>query len=421
MTINLNPPRGFRDLYPPEKQIQEYIFDKLKNTANLFGFSFYDGPILENIAIYLDKTSKELIQRQTFSVKTKNETLIMRPEMTPSLARMIANKTGQLNFPLKLFNLGLRFRYEAPQKGREREFYQADFDILGSDSIISDAEIINTAVKIFTSFGATEKDFVLYINSRQEMEKNLLKLGFSKKIYKQLLEIIDKQDKVSNDSFIKSLLSVDNNKQRVKKLVNFLFSTRQEVSSYFVELFSILKKLKIDKYCQVNYNIVRGLDYYTGLVFEIKQKGPFQLKRALLGGGRYDNLISNFNPKNNIQGVGFAASDVAIWEFLQTNKLLPNTFPAKTKVLATIFDPTLIDTSIKIVNLLRKNNISAEFYLDLKKLDKQLKYADKKGIPYVIIIGPEEAKSKVYKLKNMKTGEQKTFDEKKLIEFLISN
>jgi len=409
MLINLNPPRGFRDLYPEEKIFQDYIFSILKKVAESFGFSSYEGPILENIEIYLGKTSKELIERQTFQIKTKKEVLLMRPEMTPSLARMIAKKANQLVLPIKLFNTGLRFRYEMPQKGREREFYQSDFDIIGTNSILSDAEIINVAVSIFLNFGASEENFIIYINSRIELEKNFADLGFKTNQFKPLLSIIDKQDKISNDEFIKLLLIIDKNKEKIKKLVNFLYTTREKKSPYFLELFSYLKQMGIDKYCQINYNITRGLDYYTGLVFEVREKGPFQLKRALLGGGRYNNLISDFNPKIKIPGVGFATSDVVLWEFLKNNNLFPkNLNPIPTKVLVTIFSSELTSQSVNIVKNLRKNNINVELYLDSEtKLDKQLKYADKKGIPYVIIIGPEEAKNNTLKLKDMKTGDQK--------------
>jgi len=423
MLINLNPPRGFRDLYPEEKIIQDYIFSQLKKVAQSFGFSSYEGPILEDIKIYLGKTSRELIEKQTFQIKTKQEVLLMRPEMTPSLARMIAKKAGQLVFPLKLFNTGLRFRYEMPQKGREREFYQSDFDILGTNSLLSDAEIINVAVSIFLNFGASKNDFVIYINSRIEMEKNLLNLGFEKNQFKLLLSIIDKQDKLSNDEFIKLLLTIDKAEEKIQKLVNFLYSQREEKSPYFIELFSYLKKMGIDKYCQINYNITRGLDYYTGLVFEVREKGQFQLKRALLGGGRYDNLISDFNPRIKISGVGFATSDVVLWEFLENKNLLPENLNAiPTEILVTIFSSELTNKSIDIAEDLRKNNINVELYLDNKtKLDKQLKYANKKSIPYVVIIGPEEVEKGIVVLKDMRTGEQFKLTQEELLKFLISN
>lgn len=419
MAINLNPIRGMRDLYPENKKNQDYIFEKIKQVANRFGFLSYDAPILENIEIYLDKTAKELIDRQTFQVKTKdNELLVMRPEMTPSLARIVAKKAAQLTFPLKLFNLGLRFRYEAPQKGRAREFYQADFDILGSTSLLADAEIINVAIEIFKTLGAKKNDFILYLNSRQEIETKLFQLGFNQKQYPKLLSAIDKKDKVSPERFSQILFSIEQNSNKVKKLTSLLNSRKPSSSPYFKQLFSLLKKLKIDQYCQYNPNIVRGLDYYTGLVFEIWPKDK-KIKRALLGGGRYDNLISNFDPKNKISGIGFATSDVILLEFLKSKKLLPSILSPEAKVLVSVFNQQLLDKSIEIISLLRKNNISSEIFFDDKKLDKQLKYADKKGIPYVIIIGPEEASTGKVIFKDMKSSKQQILSIEEVVKQLI--
>ena len=156
----LNPLKGFRDLYPEEKGVQNFIFEKIRSVARLLGYEEYDGPIVESMDLYENKSSKELLERQTFQITSKKgNSLVLRPEMTPSLARMVANKASDLTFPIKLFNIGPRFRYEAPQKGRSREFYQADFDILGTNSIVSDAESIFTVVSIFKMLQADEKDF----------------------------------------------------------------------------------------------------------------------------------------------------------------------------------------------------------------------------------------------------------------------
>ena len=266
--VNVNPLKGFRDFYPKEKGVQNFVFKKIREVAKLLGYEEYDGPVVEPMELYLNKTSKELIDKQTFKIQDKNNNiLVLRPEMTPTLARMVANKTQNIIFPTKLFNIGLRYRYEAPQKGREREFYQMDFDILGSDSLISDAESIYTAIKIFQVFGSSDKDFVLYINSRSEMEKCLLKLGFDKKLFGKLFKIIDKQDKINNKTFVNLLLSIEKDRTKVNALVNFLYTKRVEKSEYFNQLFQLLKEYRIDQYCQINYNITRGLDYYTGLVF----------------------------------------------------------------------------------------------------------------------------------------------------------
>ena len=422
MSKNLQPIRGFRDLYPQEKRIQDYIFEKLKKVAALFGFEAYDGPLLEQIDLYLGKTSEELIKRQTFQITYKKEkTLVMRPEMTPSLARMIAQREQQLIFPLRLFNLGLRYRYEAPQKGREREFYQADFDILESESVLADVEILNVVIAIFLQFGADEKDFVVYINSRTFIQKQLYSFGIEENKIKKVIEVIDKKEKVGNADLRSLLIQCELNENQCKKIIVFLNTPIDQNTSYFKKLFDILHMYNISKYIKINPSIVRGLDYYTGLVFEVKEKGG--MTRSLMGGGRYDNLIADFGASRKISGVGFATSDVILWEFLKDKNLIPELKTKLTKVLVAVFpqekngkdnvvgdaDLRPLQKSIAIVNFLRHNNIPSELYPETdKKLDKQLKYADKNKIPFVIIIGHEEIKNNVVKIKNMKTREQTT-------------
>jgi histidyl-tRNA synthetase len=360
----------------------------------------------------MGKSSEELVKEQTFQVTDKNgDTFVMRPEMTPSLARMVASKSNQLIFPLRLFNLGLRYRYEAPQKGREREFYQADFDLLGSDSLIADAEILSLSIEIFKSLGAKKGDFIVYVNSRKELENYLVNLGYVKEQTKTLFKAIDRQDKVSNEEFIKLLLTIDGDKEKAEKLVKFLNTARLEDSAYFVELAKIMEKYGYPYegekgYWQVNYNITRGLDYYTGIVFEVKEIGG--MKRSLLGGGRYDNLVASYNPSANIQGVGFATSDVVLLEFIKDKNLIPQLTSKSTKYLVTVFGEETVSQSVTVAQQLRTNGVAAEVYPDSgKKLDKQIKYADRNGIPYIIIIGSEEVAKNIVKVKNLKTGEQK--------------
>ncbi|HLL60616.1 MAG TPA: histidine--tRNA ligase [Candidatus Nitrosocosmicus sp.] len=405
--INLNAQKGFRDLYPKDKTIQNYIFKKLRETASLFGFEEYDGPLVENINLYLEKSSKDLVENQTFQLTSRkeDEQLVLRPEMTPTLARMIASKENELIFPLKLFNLGLRYRYEAPQKCREREFYQADFDILGTNLSLADAEILNVVVNLFLSFGAKQEDFTVYINSRKYIEESMKKVGIvDKELQKEVINLIDKKDKLTTEKFTENISKLNLNKSQ-NDWINSLKISDLKDSYFFSELTEQLKILGIEKYIKFNPLIVRGLDYYTDLVFEVKSS---DLNRSLLGGGRYDNLISYFGGKNNISGVGFATSDVVLWQFLLDKKLVPNLTPKTSKILVTIFAEDLIEESIKMTQYLRRLNIATELYLDpTKKLDKQLKYANQNNIPFVLILGPEEKEKGKVKIKDMKTGEQK--------------
>lgn len=422
----LNPLKGFRDLYPEEKGVQNFIFEKIRSIARLLGYEEYDGPIVEPVALYENKTSKELLERQTFQIKNKKgEIFVLRPEMTPSLARMIANKAGQLTFPLKLYNIGSRFRYEAPQKGRSREFYQADFDILGTNSIVSDALSIYTLISIFEALGFKQKDFKVYINSRTYIEEKLLNIKIQKEQFSSILNIIDKKEKVSKQDFENMLKDEKLTQDQISSINNLIESPiSYSEYPYFKELFSLLSSYGVDQYCEINMATVRGLDYYTGVVFEAVEisNDETSLNRSLFGGGRYDNLVSDFNNKLKIPGVGFATSDVILLEFLQNKKLIPADLLKPSSCLITIFNNELLPKSVELAAYLKKNNITSELYPDSEtKLDKQLKYADKKKIPYVLIIGPAELKLNKIKVKNMKTGEQKDLSNEELLKLLISN
>ena len=401
--------RGFTDLYPREKALQQFVFSAFREVAKQFGFEEYDGPIVEPVSLYANKSSEELLEKQTFQIKPRGEDdqWILRPEMTPTLARMIAAKERELIFPLKYFNIGPRFRYEAPQKGRSREFWQTDFDILGSNSILSDAEILVSAISILRKLGFTDDEFEVQINSRAYLQSQLLEIGVRQEQLGEVLQQIDRMDK--------SDVKVDDS---VKKLIDS--SVTSENDPYFKELFQYLKEYGVDKLCSINLRVVRGLDYYTGLVFEIKKRNATG-RVTLLGGGRYANLISNFNEKSEIAGVGFAVSDIALLAYLAEKNKLPNISSKPTKVLVTVFNKDTVNASIEIVSQLRKVNIAAELYPETdKKLEKQLKYADRNNIPYVLIIGPEEVEKKVYKLKDLKTKEQKELTKEELVKVLSS-
>ncbi len=401
----LQPLRGFRDIYPKEKGVQRFIYETVQKVADELGYESYDGPVVEPMDLYINKTSEELLNRQTFQIKDKkDQTLVLRPEMTPTLARMIATKAGELTLPLKLFNFGLRFRYEAPQKGRSREFNQADFDILGGEQLITDAEILKTLVELFLSLGSTQRDFKILISSRDLLNKILIREGLSEKTIPSLLKIIDDVDKISDKELDSRLNKLGLTKEDYSRIISSKIKPKD--SEYFDKLLDLLGQYGIRDFIDINLSVVRGLDYYTDLVFEVKDLG--EIKRSLGGGGRYKNLVSEYNSKVNVSGVGFAVSDVMIEEFLREKNLLPEISTKKTQVLVTVF-PDLLNESVNAVKKLRENDISSELYLESdKKLDKQLKYADKNKIPYVLLIGNEEKEKNVVKLKNMKERTEET-------------
>jgi len=397
----IKPIRGFRDRFPDDKILQEYIFATARSVLRRRGFEEYDGPLLEPIGLYEGKTSNELLTEQAFSlIDKKGRKLLLRPEMTPTLARMVASQADQLVFPVRMFNIGLRYRYEAPQRGRNRELYQIDFDILGSDSVLADAEFLSTAVDLYKKFGGDENNLVVYINSRSVLSKALEKVGISSEKIPEVISIIDKRDKLAQQDFIDLLdaKSVDSG-----AILHFLDNPKNYKDN-FSDLLEAIGALEIDSYIKVKPFFVRGLDYYTGLVFEVWAKKG--LNRAIGGGGRYDNLVERYGSRK-IPGIGMAMSDTAIIEFIKENRIkIPDLTPSLSTLLVTVFSRELASKSFEAIRFLRKNNIPCELYAGIEKLPKQFKYANKKGLDYVLIIGPDEAMEGKVTLKTMTTGEQ---------------
>lgn len=399
--------KGFRDYYPEDWAFQTWLYQKVKEVSESFGFQEYEGPIVEPLDLYSVK-SEELASKRGFTWPDKTgKLLILRPEMTPTLARMVASKENSLTFPVKWFTYGRRFRYEQPQTGRTREFSQWDIDTLGLNGPGADAEIIAIAANFYKKIGLTPDEVKIKINDRKFFEEKLIELGIPKNEMVSIFKIIDKKAKVSLQTFETMLADAGLPNQIIKNL-NDVLNDKQSFlkSDWLKKIFSLLKEYGVDKYVEFDTSIVRGLDYYTRTVFEgwdINGK-----LRAIFGGGRYDNLTKDVGGKQKIPGVGFAMGNMMIEQILKANNKYPILEVNKTKVLITVFSPTLLSKSIETAKTLRESGISTEIYPDeTAKLDKQLKYADKKGIPYVVIIGPEEAESKTVTLKNLKTKEQK--------------
>lgn len=402
--VILQPIKGFRDFYPESMAFRNWLFGKMRKVSRLFGYQEYEGPILEPVSLYEAKSGEELVKKQTFRLKDRGgRHLALRPELTPTLARMVAAKQYELAFPLRWFSIGPRFRYEAPQKGRAREFYQWDVDLVGINTPEADAEIIALACRFFQELGLTNKEVVIKINNRRFMDFKLSLIEIPKKLIPLVFRAIDKQ---AVDKLQKQGLTLSQVVELKKILTDRDFSFESEE---LTQNFSTLKDLGVDKFVEFDPRVVRGLDYYTGTVFEARdRKGKF---RAILGGGRYDNLIELFGGRA-LSGVGFAAGDIVIEEVLKDYGRLPaksEVRPNPTCILITVFDNSTFRESLKAFTILQSMGINTEIYPDSKvKLDKQLKYADRKDIPYVLILGPEEITSGKATLKNLSTGKQET-------------
>ena len=407
--------KGTRDFYPSDWAFQKWLFAKMREISERFGYQEYEGPILEPLALYEAKSGEELVKKQTFILTDRGgKKLALRPELTPSLARMVAQKQEELVKPIRWYSIGRRWRYEKPQRGRTREFYQWDIDLIGPENPEADAEIIALACEFLKSVGLTPKEVKIKVNNRRLMDFKLSLIGIPKKKVGEVFAAIDKRPKMNQGDWKKYLSEIGLDELQIKDLTGILadFDFSDE-SEELIQIFSTLKDLGVKKYVEFDPNIVRGLDYYTGTVFEtIDTQGKF---RSILGGGRYDNLVEVVGGKK-LPGVGFACGDVVLKEVLKEYNKLPKLKVKTARVLVTVFDESLYRNSLKVTCQLRKMGIDTEIYLEPAKLDKQLRYANRKSIPFIIIIGPEEVERKSAVLKNMKTGVQRTLSVEKIIE-----
>lgn len=418
--LTTQPYKGARDFYPEDMRIRNYIFDTWKTVCKRYGFEEYDFPFLEPLEIYEAKSGEELVNKQIYNLNDRGgRRLAIRPEKTPSVARLVAGKIKQLPRPIKWFNIGNCWRFEKPQKGRGREFFQLDCDIFGLENVIADAEVFSIPVEIMLELGAKEKMFEVRVNNRRFTEfylREVVKLdGGTAKRNTQMyavIKTIDSKPKISEDEFTQLLEEARLKPDQIDKLDKLLEADLKFVEKYkgenkgageLIQFFELVAQKGFSAFFKFSPEIMRGLDYYTGNVMEQFDLDP-ENNRSMYGGGRYDDLASLYVDEK-IPGVGFAMGDVTLLEFLKGWKLLP-TLSTETKVYITIFDKNTQEKSSQIAQELRKAGINTTSALEIQKLDKQLKYADRKGIPYVIIAGPSEIKKGVVILKDMKAKKQ---------------
>lgn len=412
--------KGFRDFYPEDMAFQTWFYQNIKQVSESFGFQEYEGPTIETLDLYAAKSGEELVKKQAFTLKDQSgKILALRPELTPTLARMVAQKAGSLTFPVKWFSYGRRFRYEKPQRGRGREFNQWDIDILGPENLEADAEIICVAAAFYQKVGLTPNEVKIKINDREFLQEKLTSINIPKEKALKIFKIIDKKGKVKKEIFEEMLNDEGLAGDQIIKLLKILEDKDAYKESFWLSgIFAIVKNMGFADFIEFEPCVVRGLDYYTRTVFEgWDQKGEF---RSIWGGGRYDDLTAEVGGKVRIPGVGFAMGDMIVEEVLKANSKYPLLKVNAAKVLVTIFSKELENESLRIANELRKGGINTEIYLEPEaKLDKQLKYADKKGVPYVIILGPDEVKKGGFIIKNMATKTQKFFSNtQSLSEFI---
>ncbi|MEM3370155.1 MAG: histidine--tRNA ligase [Candidatus Woesearchaeota archaeon] len=406
--------RGTRDFYPEEKRIQNYIFEVWKSAALKFGFEEMDGPLLEPVELWHEKSGSEIEEQMYVLTDRGGRRLAVRPEMTPTLGRMVAQRFKELTKPIKWFSIQRFWRYEKPQSGRLREFWQLNIDTLGTESMKADSEIIASAVWIMRSFGLAKDDFVVRINNRRLLSSLLRNAGVDAEKVKDACRILDKRDKLSPSDFRQMLSDSGISSSAVQKILNFESLKIEDISqmdldeegkkglSELKELLSYLSAYGISEYCKFDLTLARGLDYYTGTVFEVFDTS--KEFRAIAGGGRYDNLVSQFGG-DKCPGVGYAMGDVVLELFLRRKGKLPELNREIDFFVACTSD-SLYFKAVEIAQRLRQRNYSVAVDVMERSLSKQLKYANTIGVRRLLIVGEDELLKGAVKLKDMNSGSE---------------
>ena len=398
--------KGFRDFLPAEKRKRDFVLEKIKKGFEIFGFEPLESPAIEYASLLLGKYGEEA-DRLVYTFKDRGDRKVaLRYDQTVPLARIAIQYKDKLSNPFKRYQIQNVWRAEKPQKGRFREFLQCDIDIINNPSLLADAEVIVCAINIAKKLGF--KNTKMLINNRREVFGDLSP---------KYISSIDKLDKIGKQGVISDLIKKGMDKKTAENKINSI--SNKKPTPDILSLFKYLEKfgLKENKDFVFEPTLARGLDYYTSTIFELTSSD--YKSGSLGGGGRYDNLIGSFFNNNvNIPAVGFSFGFDRLIEAIQELDLFPKNMNfSSTQVLVAVFNKEYLGNSIETSTLLRNNKINSEVYLNsATPLDKQLKYADKKAIPWVIIIGPDETKENKIMLKNLETMKQEKLSLKNAIE-----
>jgi len=405
--------RGTRDFYPEDMRLRNWLFDNFTNASLLHGFEEYDAPVLEYEELYTRKQGEEITQ-QLYSFQDKgNRKVALRPEMTPSLARMVMARAGGLPMPIKWFSIPQCWRYERTQRGRGREHYQWNVDIWGTTEISADAELISVLVTFFEGIGLTAKDIVIRVSSRKVLEEVLGSLGLEGDIFAQTCIIVDKMDKLSSDVIEDQLSDLGHDSRVITTIqavlgikdMNSLKEALKDESVAVSELnllFDAIDSYGISEWVEFDASIVRGLAYYTGAVFEAHDRtGEF---RAICGGGRYDKLLSTLGGKD-LPATGFGFGDMVIMELLAEKNLIPELVSDIDDIVIPL-NSDLRNAAVMVAASLRNSGRTVDLVLEDKKMKWAFKHAERIGAARLVLLAPDEWSRKMVKIKDLDTGEE---------------
>ncbi|MFA5998292.1 MAG: histidine--tRNA ligase [Candidatus Paceibacterota bacterium] len=402
--LSTDPYKGVRDFYPADWRRLDALFARVRETLRQWGYEEYNASPLERAELYEAKTSEEIVGEQTYTFTDRGDRRVtLRPEMTPTLARMVAGKRRELAFPLRWFSIGDRFRYERPQKGRLREFYQADIDLVGLPEGEADMEIVQIASAILKAFGAAENSFIIRINSRTLLSAACAAAGLTGDDVRQYLRLLDKKSKMAPEAFAAASATISA-KDPLALIENS--SEDSTVAGEKRRLLDFIESLKARGVGNVVFDsgITRGFDYYTGMIFEVYDTNPAN-PRALFGGGRYDGLVALWGG-DPIPAVGFALGDVTLSDFLETHSLVPSASNGRPQLYLGTPNESDIPAAQAFANTLRAQGCRIFVNLSGRALGDQIKDAVKRSIPLFAAYGADENTNNTIRMKILATGEE---------------
>jgi histidyl-tRNA synthetase len=410
----ITPVKGTRDFYPEQMAIRNWLYNTVRSVSESFGYQEWDAPFLETLNLYAAKSGDELVKKQSYVFTDRGgDEIALRPELTPSLARMIAARQNELVFPARWWSFGPFWRYERPGRGRSREFFQWNIDMLGTSSPEADAELVAVAAAFLKAVRLSPNQSRIYVNDRRFMDSEFDNLEISAGIKREVSGLVDRRSKMDSNSWETSAMEIGLTSRQLHGLISLLNDKeRWQKSGELVRFFDTLESLGIKEYVQFDPNIVRGLLYYTGTVFEAFDIGG-DVRRAILGGGRYDNLLRDVGGEP-LPCVGFAMGDVVINIILNELGLIPSLPAVPAEVLVTVFSQDLLLASYSLASDLRQDGLNVICFPEPAKLPRQFKFADRMGMNVVLVLGPDEAAAGKVTLKNLKTGTQEAIARSKI-------
>ena len=411
--IDLQPVKGTRDFFPEELRLRNWLFEIWRRTSIQAGFEEYDTCVLEHEDLCIRKAGDE-ISKQLFSFEDKSgRRLSLRPEMTPSLARLILQHNKSLSFPIKWFSMPQCFRYERMTKGRRREHFQWNADIIGQPHILAEAEILMLLISACESMGLTKKEFNVFINDRRILNAILTQINVPEELHSTVLVILDKRDKISSEALVAMLEDTGMSAKQVGQLNEFLSNTdlkdlegNLSDTTGIEQLHSLMDMMDTagcSGYLKFDISIVRGLSYYTGAVFEVNS--PEKKHRAICGGGRYDSLLSAFGGET-VPAVGFGFGDVVVLDVLKEMGRFPE-LPRKLDYTIIPFANEQVGIALKIAAELRMRGSVVDCNFSMRKMKKTMRQANESGAAKAILLFPEELAEDKVVVRDMILHEQK--------------